>query len=97
MTGTTVRGGNTTSYGYAGDNQVERTSAGGTTFRNGLLGVQSQHSGVTYFGRTPDGGLVTLRGSTGDYFYVFDGLGSVIGLVDPAGMHRASYSYGALR
>jgi RHS repeat-associated protein len=94
-TGTTARDGTSTKYTYASDNQVERATAGGTTFRNGVLGVQSQAAGTTtYFGRTPDGGLVTMRGSEGNFFYVFDGRGSVIGLVDAAGNHRATYTYG---
>jgi RHS repeat-associated protein len=91
----TVRGGATTDYSYASDNQVERATVGAATFRNGLLGVQSQTgSGRTSFGRTPDGRLVTLRSPGGDFFYVFDGFGSVVGLVDPAGVQRASYTYG---
>ncbi len=95
-TSTTVRGGSPTGYSYAGDNQVERTTVGGTTYRNGVLGVQSQTTTgqTTYFGRTPDGGLVSLRTPGGSFYYVFDGRGSVVGLVDAAGTHRASYSYG---
>ena len=81
---------------YAGSGQAERTSAGGTTARNGLLGVETETTGgqETVYRRDAGGGLVLIDGpSIDDYYFYFDGLGSVIGLVDPSGNQRATYSY----
>jgi RHS repeat-associated protein len=81
---------------YAGSGQAERTSAGGTTARNGLLGVEAETTGgqETVYRRDAGGGLVLIDGpSIDDYYFYFDGLGSVIGLVDPSGNQRATYSY----
>ncbi len=72
-----------------------------TTFANGQLGVQNraEAGGVEQtYNRDPKGGLVsmtrTYNGSVTDrYFYVFDGLGNVIGLIDGNGTERARYAY----
>ncbi len=80
---------------YAGTTNAERTAAGPATYQNGLLGVQTQATGgtPTTFVRDPQGALVAERVGTDEYYYVFDGLGSVIGLVDAAGVQRVVYSY----
>ncbi|MDP8932221.1 MAG: hypothetical protein M3O70_27570 [Actinomycetota bacterium] len=60
-------------------------------------------SSVTQYTRDPYGNLTTLRlpatagsdaGETShNYYYLFDGLGSVIGLTDADGNLAASYTY----
>lgn len=88
-------GGTTTPFGYAADNQTERTSKGGTNYVNGLLGLQSESgtNGQFYYERDPSGQLVSERTPAGDFYYVFDQNGSVLALIDPSGEQRASYSY----
>ncbi|WP_154677314.1 DNRLRE domain-containing protein [Parafrankia discariae] len=101
QTSTTVTsGGPATSYSYAGDTNVLRTQAGGTSFRNGLLGVHSLTTGgqTTHVARDPAGGLISLLvpsgGSTTTYHYVYDGQANVVGLIDGSGAERARYTYG---
>lgn len=81
---------------YAGMGQSERTSSGSTTTKNGLLGKQTETSGgqSTSYVRDPYGTLISKDGpGADDFYYYFDGLGSVIGLIDPQGNQRATYSY----
>lgn len=87
-------GQNLVPFSYTGKGQAERTSAGITTAQNGGMGVQTETTGgaITSYIGGPGGKLVT-RTPTGDYYYYFDGLGSVIGLVDPSGTQRAQYTY----
>ena len=92
---------NGTNLAYGTRSQDDRTVVGTTTQANGLLGVQVDTitaSGVaTYYERDPHGTLVseiTPGGNPADeFYYVFDGQGSVIGLVDATGTQRAVYSY----
>lgn len=84
-------------FTYAGTSQSERISAGSTSAQNGLLGVETETTGgaTTTYVRGPGGGLIYEHTPTsGDFYYYFDGLGSVIGLVDAAtGNQRAAYTY----
>lgn len=86
--------GTATSMAYAGADNTERTSLGGTTFKTGELGLASQTTSgtTTYFTRDPNGTLISARGSVSSY-YVFDGLGSVTNLVSSAGASVNSYTY----
>lgn len=88
-------GGQTVGMAYAGSTQDERVTVGATTQRNGILGVQAETTAGanTYYERDSGGTLVSERTTAGDFYYYFDGLGSVIGLVDPAGNQRAAYTY----
>lgn len=81
---------------YAGSRQGERTSVGATVQRNGILGVQAETTGgaTTHYERDNQGTLVSEHTpAAGDFDYAFDGLGSVIGLVNSAGVQRAAYTY----
>ncbi|HEX8771084.1 MAG TPA: RHS repeat-associated core domain-containing protein [Acidimicrobiales bacterium] len=80
---------------YAGTTNAERTAAGSTTSQNGLLGVQTQATAgaTTTFVRDPQGTLLGERMGADEYYYVFDGIGSVIALVDANGIQRAAYTY----
>ncbi|WP_043429303.1 RHS repeat-associated core domain-containing protein [Arthrobacter sp. FB24] len=88
--------GGTTNYAYAGTRNDERTTADGTAFLNGALGITRQTTGgaATSFIRDPDGNLVSMRTSTGaSYYYTTDALGSVILLTDSAQTKAAEYAY----
>ena len=57
-------------------------SAGGIAFHNRSLG----YGGSTYFTRAADGTLISGRPlSGGSSYYLYDGLGSVMGLTDASG------------
>ena len=83
------------SMGYADSGQAERTSAGGSAYVNSSLGIGSEtKSGqTTYYTRTPSGHLISQRTAGGTYYYLFDGLGSVVGMVDASGNIVARYGY----
>ncbi len=84
------------SFAYAGTGQAERTSAGSTTAQNGALGVETETTAgaTTTYVRDPSGTLIYEHTpAAGDFYYYFDGLGSVVGLVNPAGQQRAAYTY----
>jgi RHS repeat-associated protein len=85
-----------TSIGYLGPSQRERVSEGSVTFQDNVLGlgVRTDANGPVYFVRDDGGTLVAARPSTGgEYYYLFDGLGSVVGLTDSNGNLVRSYSY----
>jgi hypothetical protein len=88
--------GATTNYAYAGPRNDERTTAGGTSFLNGTLGITRQTiaGAATSFIRDPDGTLNSMRTSTGaSFYYTTDALGSVIALTDSAQAKAATYTY----
>jgi hypothetical protein len=62
---------------YAGASQVERTTAGSTSFTNGLLGVTAatDTGTTTATTRDPAGALVGLRSGADRFYYLVDGLG----------------------
>ncbi len=83
-------GGSALAATYAGATQVERASAGATTFTNTLLGVSA--GGTTGYTRDPAGALVGIRGANRSY-YLFDGLGSVVAVTSASGSVTNSYTY----
>ncbi len=83
-------GGSALAATYAGANQVERATAGTTTFTNTLLGVSA--GGTTGYTRDPAGALVGIRGANRSY-YLFDGLGSVVAVTSSSGSVTNSYTY----
>jgi RHS repeat-associated protein len=81
---------------YAGADQTERTLAGTTSFVNSALGVASATTAASTDSYTRDnrGTLVSLRAASGNrYYYLFNGLGSVVGLVNGSGAKVNTYSY----
>jgi RHS repeat-associated protein len=94
LTGLTSNG-TTTSYAYADTSNNERVTAGNTSFQNGELGLTRQTTGTTSseFIRDPQGTLIAYRTGNASYYYLFDGQGSVVGLVNTAGTLVNSYSY----
>jgi RHS repeat-associated protein len=81
---------------YAGGNQTQRTQAAATTFANSALGVANATSSASTDSYTRDnrGTLVSLRAASGNrYYYLLDGLGSVVGLVNSGAAKVNTYSY----
>lgn len=84
---------------YAGSTQDERTKAGNTTFTSGFGGVSIASepgllgSSNTYYTRDDRGNLVSERLANGTYYYLFDGLGSVVALTDANGSVANRYAY----
>jgi RHS repeat-associated protein len=88
----TPPGGSPVSFGYAGAGQTERTSVGGTTQQNTLLGLSRE--GTTSWTRDPGGTLISQRQSGGvRHYYLADGQGSVVGLTDSSGAVTRTYKY----
>lgn len=86
----------TDSMSYAGMGQAERTISPAGTAQNGAMGVQTETLGGQTSSYITDGAgsLVYQTTPSGDFYYFFDGLGSVIGLIDATtGDQRATYSY----
>jgi len=83
----------TATYGGTGQNQ--RLSFGTTTYANGSQGVLSASTGgtSTYYERDPSGTLIAERGAGGEFYYITDGLGSTVALVDTTGTVQATYTY----
>ncbi len=71
--------------------------AGSTSFVYGFNGISSQtdSSGTTYYTRCScaKGTLVDERTPSGAYYYLFDGLGSIVGLTDSNGTLVSTYQY----
>lgn len=84
--------------GYLGSGQSERTKAGDSTFTNGPLELASKTPAgllppTTYYTRDDDGTLIGQRSPQGNNYYLFDRLGSVVALTDPAGNALNRYVY----
>jgi RHS repeat-associated protein len=81
---------------HANTNQFERASAGTKTQINNALGVGYDISGGTntYYRRDDESGLQSMRiGGGTPYYYVFDGLGSVVAVTDSTGVAQNTYKY----
>ncbi|CCF85157.1 RHS repeat-associated core domain-containing protein [Nitrolancea hollandica] len=91
----TPPGGTAIGMSYAGDSQVERVAAGSQSFTNSALGLSlaADTSGTTAYVRDNQGKLTEQRTPGGNYYYLFDGLGSVVALTDSSGAVVNTYSY----
>lgn len=80
---------------YDGAGQSRLVSIGTTSFTTGLQGIDSMTTpvGTTYFTRDPSGNLISERTPSGTYYYLFNNIGSVTGLVDSSGNLAATYHY----
>lgn len=87
---------------FSGDGQAQLVGTsyvGGpittTSYQYGLLGVQLSSTGGanTALTRDPAGTLVGERTPTAKYYYLFDGLGSVVGMTDQTGALANTYQY----
>ncbi len=76
--------------------QSERRRAGTTNFHDDFLGVAVLQESLvlnTFVTRDNGGNLISLRTGGGSYYYLFDGLGSVVALTDPSGNVANRYAY----
>src|SRR5260370_27509021 len=71
---------------YSGTDQNQRVQAGGTSDVNAPVGIsQASSKRTTYYTRDNRGNLVDERTPSGTLYYLFDGLGSIVGLTDSGG------------
>lgn len=91
----TTGAGATVPFSYMGASPDVRLAAGATNYRNTALGLTAETSSgaTTSFVRDPDGALVAMRVGGRSYYYLHDGLGSVVGLVDDQGQEVNQYNY----
>jgi RHS repeat-associated protein len=80
---------------YAGTGQAERRRAGATRYLTGPTGVIGETTGGTTIGyvRDSEGNLISRRAGGRSHYYLLDGLGSVVGLLDETGVKVNSYHY----
>ncbi len=87
---------NSNSYTYSGPGQAERVQLNSTTDAYSSLGLsyETTSSGTTYYTRCSCGMLVNERlpNGTKDY-YLFDGLGSIVGLTNSSSSEVNAYDY----
>jgi len=90
----------TESMTYSGATQTDRVATAishgaSGTYQYGLLGLSSStiSGATTNLTRDAAGTLTEERTSAGNYYYLFDGLGSVVGLTDSGGNLVATYRY----
>ncbi|HLJ32500.1 MAG TPA: hypothetical protein VKU38_02565, partial [Ktedonobacteraceae bacterium] len=86
------------SYTYSGPNQQDRVQINSTTLDYSVLGLsqQSDTTGTTHFTRCSCGLLNNERIPNGSrYYYLFDGLGSIVGMTSDSGNKVNSYDYDA--
>ena len=89
-------GGGPLAQNFLGEGQAERISEGATRLQYSQLlglGTRADAAGRTSFTRDPDGRLIGERRPDGNYYYLFDGLGSITGLTNSTGALVRSYSY----
>jgi RHS repeat-associated protein len=79
---------------FGGDNSLRLTSGTASFKYNALgLGTKTVSGTSAYYTRDPNGQLVSDRTGSGTYYYLFDGLGSVVALTDSTGSVAQRYSY----
>jgi RHS repeat-associated protein len=96
----TPPGGQQLSMTYFDADQTERATRDQHRFAYDLIGLSAetdQGSGnphTTYFTRDNEGTLVGARETSGAlHYYLFDGLGSIVALVNPSGALSDTYAY----
>jgi RHS repeat-associated protein len=96
-----TKGSVTSTYTYAGPDQVEMVKAGNATLVYGLADqnnqpwIQSYQNGstATWIERDGNGTPLGFFDGSNDYAYATDGLGSIVAVVSPSGTQAASYTY----
>jgi len=93
-----VAGSTTVNQSYNGLGQASRVSSGSTTFLNDQLGINrtSSTASTTYYTRDTGGTVLGERnpgGGSGNYYFLFDGLGSTVAVTDNAGNIADTYHY----
>jgi RHS repeat-associated protein len=93
----TPTGGTAQAQSYAGTSKADRVAAGTVGFVNDQLGLARRYQGgADYYTRDASGRILGERTSgtaSGNYYYLFDGLGSVVAMTNSAGAVVATYKY----
>lgn len=94
-TSMTPPGGSAIAMSYRDNGQFHRVTAGGTSFQDNALGLgrETTLGASTSYVRDSSGSLLEQRLPSGDYYYLFDGLGSVMALTDTGGNVVTTYKY----
>jgi RHS repeat-associated protein len=95
-TSITPTGGTAFSLGYSGPTQTLRITAGSTSqINSSLLGLTADKtsSSTTYYTRESGGTLDEERLPIGNYYYLHDGIGSIVATTDANGNIADSYKY----
>jgi RHS repeat-associated protein len=73
---------------YSGTGQTQRTLAGGISFDHGQSGLQiaTTNGSSTYYMRDDHGNLIGERVGSNHYYYLVDGLGSVVAVISGDGL-----------
>ncbi len=84
-----------TTFSYSGPDQNQRIQVNSTNYVYSSLGCdcESKSAGSTYYTHDQKGQLIDERTATGTYYYLFDGLGSVVGLTDSTGALAGNETY----
>ena len=84
---------------YVGADSTQRVQTTGTraatyTYNALGLGLEKDSSGnLVAYTRDNQGNLLSMRTASGDYFYLFDALGSIVGVVDESDHLANTYLY----
>jgi RHS repeat-associated protein len=82
----------TYTYTYADLDQTQRSAGDGTNFDNSPQGVTL--AGTVDYIRSPNGTLLWMQPSSGNrYYYLYDGHGNVVGLINTTQQLVDSYTY----
>ncbi|MGH2409301.1 MAG: RHS repeat-associated core domain-containing protein, partial [Chloroflexota bacterium] len=94
-TSITPSGGSPFGMTYAGSGQDTRLTAGQSSYRYNSTGMSSVSSGGSSSNvvRTPDGQLISEQVNGATYYFLLDGQGSVLDLVDSSGTVYDKYTY----
>jgi RHS repeat-associated protein len=77
-----------------GIGQSQRITDGTATQTNDVLGLNNETgSPATYFTRDADGTILGERRGSASYYFLFDGLGSVVSITDASGNVSDTFSY----
>jgi RHS repeat-associated protein len=94
LTSITPTGGSAIGMGYHGIGQAQRVSADSRTFINDQLGLQSETgSPATFFTRDASGTTLGERRGGQSYYFLTDGLGSVVAATDGSGNVVRTFKY----
>lgn len=92
---TNSTGGSSTSMAYTGIDNALRVTDGSTTETNNAFGVAATTTSgtTTYFTDDPTGRHNSLLVGSSRYYYLYDGQGNVVGLINSSGTQDAIYTY----
>jgi RHS repeat-associated protein len=95
MVGVTLSDGTAVEYRYADPGQLRQVREGEATLFHNRFGVAARvdERGAVYYTRGPSGELIGQRTAAAHYYYLFDRIGSIRGVMDEQGLLVNSYDY----